>query len=245
MTVATRNTEANVSAGKGVEGGYCFRAPIGTTLPDSPSWVPPIEGTYALTSDTDIVSGKTYYTRSGSGTAASPYVYTAVASPVKASLGTYYELASPGWTCMGFITEDGVSFSTDISISEFNDMNGMPMATSQDSYGETFACSFAETKAATFQSIYGDDSVTDSNGTLTVHHQGAEPDFYAYAFLFTLRNGRKWVRYAEKCKRTEINEVTTAASTVLAWNATFKAFKGDQGDFFTDLFESTETGTSN
>lgn len=45
----------------------------------------------ALTADTDIVEGKTYYTRSGSGTAGSPYVYTAVASPVKASLGSYYE----------------------------------------------------------------------------------------------------------------------------------------------------------
>lgn len=45
----------------------------------------------AATTDTDIVAGKTYYTRSGSGTSESPYVYTVVASPVKASLGSYYE----------------------------------------------------------------------------------------------------------------------------------------------------------
>ena len=52
---------------------------------------------YELTSDTEVDSGKTYYTRSGSGTAASPYVYTEVASPVKASLGTYYEITTaPG-----------------------------------------------------------------------------------------------------------------------------------------------------
>ena len=52
---------------------------------------------YELTTDTDIVSGKTYYTRSGSGTSASPYVYTEVASPQKASLGTYYEMTTtPG-----------------------------------------------------------------------------------------------------------------------------------------------------
>ena len=44
--------------------------------------------TYALTEDTDLVEGKTYYTRSGT----SPnYVYTPVENPVKASLGTYYE----------------------------------------------------------------------------------------------------------------------------------------------------------
>ena len=52
---------------------------------------------YELTADTDIVSGKTYYTRSGSGTSANPYVYTEVASPQKASLGTYYEMTTtPG-----------------------------------------------------------------------------------------------------------------------------------------------------
>ena len=50
--------------------------------------------TYALTTDTDIVSGKTYYTRSGT----SPnFTYEAVASPVKASLSTYYEMTSSGW----------------------------------------------------------------------------------------------------------------------------------------------------
>lgn len=54
---------------------------------------------YELTADTDIVSGKTYYTRSGSGTSASPYVYTEVASPQRASLGSYYEMTTaPAWT---------------------------------------------------------------------------------------------------------------------------------------------------
>lgn len=46
------------------------------------------EKNYELTADTDIVSGKTYYTRSGSEGA---YTYTEVSSPAKASLGTYYE----------------------------------------------------------------------------------------------------------------------------------------------------------
>lgn len=45
-------------------------------------------GEYTLTSDTSLVSGKTYYTRSG----ASPnYVYTPVTNPSAASLSTYYE----------------------------------------------------------------------------------------------------------------------------------------------------------
>ncbi len=46
---------------------------------------------YELTSDTDLVNGKAYYTRTGSGTDKSPYVYTKVESPAKASIATYYE----------------------------------------------------------------------------------------------------------------------------------------------------------
>ncbi|NHM15802.1 hypothetical protein GMI69_03830 [Eggerthellaceae bacterium zg-887] len=52
---------------------------------------------YELTADTEVDSDKTYYTRSGSGTAASPYTYTAVVSPAKANLGSYYEMTTtPG-----------------------------------------------------------------------------------------------------------------------------------------------------
>lgn len=47
---------------------------------------------YKLTEDTYIQQGKTYFTRSGSGTDADPYVYTEVQSPSAASLSTYYEV---------------------------------------------------------------------------------------------------------------------------------------------------------
>ena len=51
---------------------------------------------YTLTSDTEIVSGKTYYTRTGSGTEQSPYIYTAVTSPSSSSLSSYYEVSDVG-----------------------------------------------------------------------------------------------------------------------------------------------------
>ena len=55
------------------------------------------QAVYELTEDTEVDSSKTYYTRSGSGTAASPYVYTEVENPTKANLGTYYEMTTaPG-----------------------------------------------------------------------------------------------------------------------------------------------------
>lgn len=56
-----------------------------------PNTVLPGTYTYALTEDQAPNATKTYYTRTGEGTKASPYVYTAVTEPASASIGTYYE----------------------------------------------------------------------------------------------------------------------------------------------------------
>lgn len=52
-------------------------------------------GTYAASTDTEVVPGKYYFTRSGSGTEADPYVYTVVVNPTgNPSTNNYYELDS-------------------------------------------------------------------------------------------------------------------------------------------------------
>lgn len=77
-TGVSANTPKNIPFGAGtIHKGLTYTAP-----------------TYSLTQDTDIVEGKTYYTRSGT----SPnYTYTPVVSPVKASIATYYEQTAGGW----------------------------------------------------------------------------------------------------------------------------------------------------
>lgn len=81
--------------------------------------------TYALTSDLEIVEGKTYYTRSGEE---GSYIYTQVEHPAVADIATYYEISnsimvttmdypaeSPNWTQAGTIIDtpdrDAMTFS--------------------------------------------------------------------------------------------------------------------------------------
>ena len=62
--------------------------------PTAQSWNPVLgdkADAYAATSDTSVVAGKTYYTRTGKGTVADPYVYTAVETPIDANMSTYFE----------------------------------------------------------------------------------------------------------------------------------------------------------
>lgn len=243
MSEFKSNAEANVSAAKGVVGGYVWRAPVGTPLPDNWEWTPPLDDveTYTLTEDTEVDNSKTYYTRSGSE---GSYTYTAVASPTKSGLATYYEktVTPSPWACMGYVSEDGETFQTNSESTVFRDQNGHVIHTSQTTYDETFACSFVETKKSTFQSIYGKDAVTDIDGTLKVTHTGEEPGTFSYVFLFLLKDGRKWIRFAEKCKRTSIGDLTTNSSTLLAWNATYQVVRSEETDgYFVDYFESTET----
>lgn len=59
------------------------------------------EYAYVLSEDTEVVSGKTYYSRTGSGTSVDPYVYTEIENPTgDPSASGYYERQGPndqGW----------------------------------------------------------------------------------------------------------------------------------------------------
>lgn len=74
---------------------------------------------YVLTSDTSIVSGKTYYTRSGTDP---NYTYTAVSEPSASSLSSYYEVVSAKVTPRNDVTT--ADFSDIWWIGDYSDKNG-------------------------------------------------------------------------------------------------------------------------
>lgn len=98
----TNNVEM---AKKGIIGKY------GNALITIENLLPKLEPTYAVTTDTDIVECKTYYTRSGE---ASAYVYTEVTSPTKASISSYYEITGYGKVLNFLRTKKAVAFCEQI-----------------------------------------------------------------------------------------------------------------------------------
>lgn len=77
-------------------------------------------GQYDLTADTEVIQGKYYFTRSGSGTASDPYVYTVVAEPQSdPNAAGYYELTSVDEAISNYVsthlalTADGLFLQTD------------------------------------------------------------------------------------------------------------------------------------
>ena len=67
-----------------------------------------VEAQYELTSDVAIDNSKTYYTRTGSGTSQSPYVYTAVETPDEDDIATYYEMTAEAYdTYISYVFKKG------------------------------------------------------------------------------------------------------------------------------------------
>lgn len=98
----TNNVEM---AKKGIVGKY------GNAFITIENLLPKLEPTYTVTTDTDIVEGKTYYTRSGDS---GSYTYTEVTSPAKASISSYYEVTGYGKVLNFLRTKKAVAFCEQI-----------------------------------------------------------------------------------------------------------------------------------
>ena len=88
-----------------------FLGKYGNALISIENLLPKLNPTYALTKDTDIVEGKTYYTQGGS----SPdYTYSEVSNPTKGSISTYYEITGYGQVLNFLRTGKAVAFAEQI-----------------------------------------------------------------------------------------------------------------------------------
>lgn len=88
---------------------------------DTLNWISE-HGTYKASTDTEVVAGKYYFTRTGSGTTADPYVYTVVTNPTgNPSTNGYYELDSVDEAVSNYVsthlalTDDGLYVTVDNS----------------------------------------------------------------------------------------------------------------------------------
>lgn len=186
---AVKNNKANVSAAKGVAGGYVFRAAAGTALPTDYS--------------------------------------TALAEAYKN---------------IGFVGEDGITFTPTFDVTEHKDMNGDVIDKSLDGADLEIAMTLVEVKAATLKAQYGEDNVTDAGGVLTVMDRLQLGEHCVLVFDLLLKNGRKMRRVCPDCEPTELGEETVGAGDLFARESKWAAYKDDEtGCAKIDYIESTET----
>ena len=144
---------------------------------------------------------------------------------------------------VGFVSEDGFTFSTEADREDIKDMNGETIHSAKSSHSETFTATLGEVKKGVLAIMYGDKNVKDQTGTLEAHITGADTDRAIYVFEGVLKNGRKWRRLIHDAQAPELGALPVQAGELFGRAAPFTAFKAaTTGDYYTDWFESTETG---
>lgn len=142
---------------------------------------------------------------------------------------------------LGYITEDGVEWSTDTDTSDITEWGGKIVSRGLSSYAESAAVTFMESREAVLKAVFGDANVTVDGATTTVRHNENFTDPHVFVFdsvVSTTKVKRTIVplgRIFERDSRTENNsDVAGYAPTISAM-----PYDGYDGDAYRDLIYDT------
>ena len=170
------------------------------------------------------------------------YYYEA---PIGSTLPTDFETElDPAFKLLGYISEDGITESTDEDTTDINDMNGDMVLSEQATHTKTFGNTMIETKAGVLKEYFGDDCVTDEDGMITVAEKSGMRVNKAYVYDLALQNGRRERIVVPNGKVTEVGEITYASGEALGYETTTTAFPDDDGVKTYRYIQSTETEAS-
>lgn len=143
---------------------------------------------------------------------------------------------------IGYLNEDGVTFTDESDSESIPDMNGDSIVTTSGAITKTFTFFAAEVKADTLKLQYGDANVTDANGTVTVHDKGPNSGQYSVVFEFRLKDGRKERCIVPSATVSELGDLVYNYSELVGREITMAAsLDATLGDYYVLYIDSTET----
>lgn len=147
---------------------------------------------------------------------------------------------------LGYISEDGVTNSTDTDTDDKTDWSGKVVASPMTSYAESIQVSFYESRESVLKTVYGDANVTvDDKGVTVVRHNKNFSGAHVFVFDSIISE--------TKVKRTiipagvinERDDVSSNNSDLVTYTPTIKCLAADvyDGDTMRDFIYDTATGT--
>lgn len=123
---------------------------------------------------------------------------------------------------LGYVTDDGATFSTDSESDTFKDLNGTDIATSSGGRTRTLNVQLAEVKADTLKEVFGQNAVTvDKSGAITITHNNDDMPHRVVVLELVLRDGRRWRRILTDAQVTEWGDLTVLYSDLVTFDITF------------------------
>ena len=152
----------------------------------------------------------------------------------------------PGARSLGYISEDGVTFSTDTDTNDNSEWGGKVVDSSLSKYAESAKVTFLESRKAVLDSFYGDGNVTVTGATTEIRHNEKFTDPHVYVFDAVVS--------ATKVKRSiiplgrifERDDVSENSSDMMSYAPTIKCmpYDGFDGDAYRDYIYDTTKAAS-
>lgn len=153
-------------------------------------------------------------------------------APTTATMPTDATTALDGsFLGLGFISEDGITNSTERDTEDIVDMNGNKVLAVQTGHSETFQQTFIEAlNINVLKAVYGDSNVTEANGAISISVNGDEPAEKAFVFELIMLDGKKKRMVIPRGKITEIGDVVYRASEAIGYDVTIEALPDATGE---------------
>lgn len=181
------NTATNVSTGKPNISGAVYVAPLGTTVPTSP---------------------------------------TSTLDPTK-------------YTCLGYVSEDGLENSNEMDVSAIKAWGGMIVYRSLSELEDAFSLALIESENIdVLKTVYGDSNVTTTgSGDIQVDVKADDPQEKVWIFELSLRGGRAKRIIVPDGAITAREAITYNDSDAIAYGITVSAYPDSSGQTHKELIE--------
>lgn len=151
-------------------------------------------------------------------------------------------VSTTGYKVLGFIDENGVTFSDATSPTDYNDMSGDSIATTPGAVTKTAAFVPVELKKTTLDIIYGAANVEDDAGVIEYTDKGPDQTLWTMVFDFVLGGSRKWRVVVPQCRLKEMADLTINYQTLIGRQNTMAVlYDSGIGGYYKGYLDSTET----
>lgn len=148
-----------------------------------------------------------------------------------------------GAKSLGYISEDGVTFSTDTDSQDIADWGGTTISSGLSKYAESANVSFLESRESVLSSFYGDDNVTETGAVTEVRHNNRFTDPHVYVFDSVISSTVVKRTIIPSGRIFERDDVTQNNSDPIAYTPTIMCFPSEDmdGDCYRDyLYDSAK-----
>lgn len=149
-----------------------------------------------------------------------------------------------GFVDSGYVSEDGVSFSPDLSTSDILEWGGSMVRRVKESFSGTLSWAHLETNEQSLKNAFGDSAVTVTPATQTTGKQiavavsGDLPA--AKSWVFKLKDGlNRMLIVVPNGQVTTLNEVSFTATDAIMWNVELSCYPDSSGN---SLYIYTDDG---